>query len=353
MACQSFRRHVTGKIIGTCGAGGVVMRLFHQIAEAVDRQEWLDRAADPLKKGIKALFRAGGDLGRRVKDFLHGTWLGHPLHPVLVSIPIGAWTVAIVFDVVDAVRGTDVFSVAADASIVVGLCGAIAAAVTGLTDFQHTGKSALRVAFAHGVLNLTATAFYVVALVMRLEGMRGPGRALSWLGYGIVALAGFLGGHLSYGLRIGVNQAMEALEEQTKRGDYEPALSDAQLPAGQPKRVEVKHIPVLLVRQGTRIHALADTCSHLGCSLAEGKLQANSIVCGCHGSEFALADGRVLRGPALYPQPLFETRVRNGMIEVGTTARTWSGHEVSVAGPTEPPPAALGTPKPSTQKHAG
>jgi nitrite reductase/ring-hydroxylating ferredoxin subunit/uncharacterized membrane protein len=323
------------------------MRLFHRLAEAVDRQEWLDRAADPLKKSIKALFRAGGNLGRSVKDFLHGTWLGHPVHPVLVSIPIGAWTVAIVFDVVDALRGTSVFSAAADGSIVVGLCGAVVAAITGLTDFQHTGKGALRVAFAHGILNLSAIGLYVLALVLRLEGIRGPGRAISWIGYGILALAGFLGGHLSYGLRIGVNQAMESLEEQTKRGEYELALSDAQLQAGEPKRVEVKHIPVLLVRQGGRIHALADTCSHLGCSLAGGKLRTDSIVCGCHGSEFALADGRVLGGPAVYPQPMFDTRVRNGMIEVGTTARTWSGHEVSAARPGEPAAATLSTPKTS------
>jgi nitrite reductase/ring-hydroxylating ferredoxin subunit/uncharacterized membrane protein len=317
------------------------------LAEAVDRQEWLDRAADPLKKSIKALFRAGGELGRKVKDFLHGTWLGHPVHPVLVSIPIGAWTVAIIFDVIDALRGTKAFSAAADGSIVVGLCGAVAAAITGLTDFQHTGKSAMRVAFAHGVLNLSATGLYVVALVLRLEGIRDPGRALSWLGYGIVALAGFLGGHLSYGLRIGVNQAMEPLEEQTKGGEYEAVLNDTQLPVGRLKRVDVRNIPVLLVRQGGQIHALADTCSHLGCSLAEGKLQTDRIVCACHGSEFALADGRVLGGPAVYPQPLFDTRVRNGMIEVGTTARTWSGHEVSLAGPAESRPAALSTSKTS------
>jgi nitrite reductase/ring-hydroxylating ferredoxin subunit/uncharacterized membrane protein len=324
------------------------MRLFHRIADMVDRQTWLDRAADPLKKGIKAVFRAGGGPGRAVKDFLHGTWLGHPLHPVLVSIPIGAWTVALVFDVIDAVRGTSVFSTASDGAIVVGICGAVAAAITGLTDFQHTGRSAMRVAFAHGMINLGATGLYVVALVLRLEEMRGPGRALSWIGYGLIALAGFLGGHLSYAMRIGVNQAMEALEEQPKRGDYEPVLSDSQLSVGHPKRVDVKNIPVLLVRQGGRIHALADTCSHLGCSLAAGKLGPDRIVCGCHGSEFALADGRVLSGPAVYPQPLFDVRVRDGMIEVGTTAHTWSGHEVSTTDPVQSPAAVLRTPKAST-----
>ncbi|MGQ0571360.1 MAG: DUF2231 domain-containing protein [Armatimonadota bacterium] len=321
------------------------MRLFHQIVDAVDRQQGLDRVADRVKKGIKATFAAGGVPGRKVKDFLHGTWLGHPLHSALVSIPIGAWTSAVIFDIIDAIRGTDVFGAAADGAIAIGLVGAVAAAVTGLTDLQHTGRSALRIGFAHGALNLSATILYAIALVLRLEGMRGPGRAVSWLGYAIVSLAGLLGGHLAYALRIGVNQAMESLEEQPKPGDYEPLLNEAQIPEGGLKKVDVKGVSILLVRQGRQVYALADTCSHLGCSLAEGKLQEQSVICRCHGSQFALADGRVLTGPALYPQPLFDVRVRNGMVELRITSHTWSGHEPPSASEGQTMAASLRAPE--------
>jgi len=75
-------------------------------------------------------------------------------------------------------------------------------------------------------------------------------------------------------------------------------------------------VPILLVRRGKRIFALAETCSHLGGPLSEGKLRGNSVQCPWHGSRFALEDGRVLDGPAVHPQPCLEARVRNGKIEL-------------------------------------
>jgi nitrite reductase/ring-hydroxylating ferredoxin subunit/uncharacterized membrane protein len=325
------------------------MRLFDRIAYAVDRQKWVDGVADSVKKRIKATFASAGAPGRKAKDFLHGTWLGHPLHPVLVSIPIGAWTAALVFDIIDAIRGTEVFNSAADGSIAIGLVGAAGAVITGLTDLQHTGRSALRIGFVHGVLNLSATTLYLLSLLLRLEGMRGPGRGLSMLGYVIVSVGGFLGGHLAYAMRIGVNQAMDSLEEQTKPADYEPVLAEAQLPEGALKKIELKGVPILLVRQGGNVYALADTCAHLGCSLAEGKLQRLSITCRCHGSEFGLADGRVLGGPAVYPQPLFDVRVNNGMIEVRTTPHTWTGFEPPLRGDEKHTVTAAGSPRASVR----
>jgi nitrite reductase/ring-hydroxylating ferredoxin subunit len=73
---------------------------------------------------------------------------------------------------------------------------------------------------------------------------------------------------------------------------------------------------IVLVRHGGRIHALADRCSHRGCSLGEGAVADGALTCACHGSRYDLAGGRVLRGPATAPQPVLQTRVREGRVEV-------------------------------------
>jgi nitrite reductase/ring-hydroxylating ferredoxin subunit len=74
--------------------------------------------------------------------------------------------------------------------------------------------------------------------------------------------------------------------------------------------------PVLLLRQGARVHALADRCNHRSGPLHEGDVGDGTITCPLHGSRFRLDDGSVEQGPATYPQPVFETRVTAGEVEV-------------------------------------
>lgn len=69
---------------------------------AIDRQHWLDATGDAVQPLVTKTFETGGAVGQQVKNFLHGTWLGHPLHPVLTDIPIGAWTAALVLDLIEA-----------------------------------------------------------------------------------------------------------------------------------------------------------------------------------------------------------------------------------------------------------
>jgi nitrite reductase/ring-hydroxylating ferredoxin subunit len=97
---------------------------------------------------------------------------------------------------------------------------------------------------------------------------------------------------------------------------YTPVLADADLPEGELRRVEVGERRIVLARQGGHVYALEERCSHLGGPLADGMLEDGCIQCPWHGSRFALEDGRVIEGPASIPQPCFETRVRNGRIEV-------------------------------------
>lgn len=78
-------------------------------------------------RALDAVFAAAGRAGRPIRNLLHGRWLGHPLHPALTDVPIGAWTVALVFDVPTMGRGRQALVPGADAAIEVGLVGAAGA----------------------------------------------------------------------------------------------------------------------------------------------------------------------------------------------------------------------------------
>ena len=285
------------------------------VAQAIERQEWLAPAEDRLQRAVSAAFRAGGTLGQRVKDFLHGTWLGHPLHPVLTDIPIGAWTVAAVLDVAEATGGGhrwDPPSGRADAAIAVGVAGAVAAAAAGITDWQHTSGRPRRTGLVHALLNSAALGLYLGSLALRRQGHRPAGRGLALAGFGVMLASAYLGGRLVYHDRVGVDHA----ERDTRTEGFTRALAEGELAEGVPRRVEVGGVRVVLVRRGVHVRALGDVCSHLGGPLSEGTVQGEAITCPWHGSTFALEDGRVLAGPATMPQPRFEARVRNGYVEV-------------------------------------
>ncbi len=281
----------------------------------IDRQGWLDTVAARVQRAVSGAFAAGGAAGARIKDALNGTWLGHPLHPVLTDVPIGAWTTGVVLDALERARGRR-YAAGADAAVAVGLTGAAAAAITGLADWQYTSATARKTGLVHGLLNTTAAALYTTSLVLRRRGARDAGRAAAWAGFAVVLGAAYLGGHLVYRQRIGVDHSPEDANRSDEGFGFVPVLAERELPAGRPVRVEAQGFAVVLVRHAGGIAALADSCAHLGGPLAEGTCDGRSITCPWHGSRFALADGRVLRGPATFPQPVYEARVRNGQIEV-------------------------------------
>lgn len=277
----------------------------------IERQDWMEPAEEGLQKLIHKAFEFDG--GRYVKNFLHGTWLGEPLHVILTDIPIGAWTAAIVFDELDSMSPRRGYSVAADTAIALGLAGAIGAAASGLTDWQDIDPPARRIGFVHGLLNIGSALLFGASLVARRRNARSTGRSLAALGYAVSVTAAKLGGHLVYQQKIGVDHSdSEELPEE-----FASVLSEADLPEEKPVRARHKGgIPILLVRRGNKIFALAETCSHLGGPLSEGKLEGEIIQCPWHGSRFSVRDGHVVDGPAVHPQPCLEARLRNGQIEV-------------------------------------
>jgi nitrite reductase/ring-hydroxylating ferredoxin subunit/uncharacterized membrane protein len=282
------------------------------LIKAIERQDILEQAGDAVQPAVRDAFRAAGPAGQEVKDFLHGTWLGHPLHPVLTDVPIGAWTAALALDAVETISGRRELRAGADAAIAVGLLGAVGSAVTGLTDWSETDGRARKVGLLHGLLNVGATALYATSFVLRRRRKRSAGLGFAMLGYAVSSAAAYLGGHLVYGEQVGVDHT--AAQEMPK--EFVAVLAEGELAEGEMKKVEAKGVPVLLVRRGEEVHALAHTCSHLGGPLSEGELEGDVVQCPWHGSRFSITDGSVVGGPATFPQPCFEVRVRDGQIEV-------------------------------------
>jgi nitrite reductase/ring-hydroxylating ferredoxin subunit/uncharacterized membrane protein len=260
----------------------------------------------------KALYGGGRPGAQRVRSFLNGTWLGEPLHVVLTDFPIGAWTVAMVFDALDLVLNRREFAVAADASIAIGIAGAAGAAATGMTDWSDVDPPARRLGLTHGLLNIGGTALFLTSLLLRGKKVRGFGQIVSTFGYAVMAYAAHLGGKMVYEHRVGVDRT----EGQMFPDNFVAIMPESELPDGKPTRAVHEGIPILLVRRGIQLFAMAETCSHFSGPLSEGELEGDSIVCPYHSSRFALEDGRVLDGPAVHPQPCLEVRVRNGQIEV-------------------------------------
>jgi nitrite reductase/ring-hydroxylating ferredoxin subunit/uncharacterized membrane protein len=273
------------------------------IAERIEQLEALDSIAEPLQAAV----RRGLPQESRLKGLLSGTWLGHPVHPPLTDVVIGTWTSALLLDLL----GGDSTEEAADHLIAAGIIAAIPTAATGLSDWAELQGGTRRLGSVHALGNTTALILHGLSWSARRRGQRRRGLGLSAMGYAFATLSAVLGGHLSFGKGIGVNQTafLDGPGEWTAVYDEE-ALEDGKLTPAQADGVHV-----LLVRRAGRVHALADRCTHRGCSLHEGRLSEDKITCPCHGSTFRL-DGALVRGPATASQPVFEVRSRAGKVEI-------------------------------------
>src|ERR1700759_2158304 len=154
-------------------------------------QPALDSLAEPLSTSLRGAYQSLGEPGRRLKNTMHGVWLGHPLHPALVAVPIGAWTTAVALDVAAETNRDRGLSRAADFAVAVRLGGAVGSAVTGLTDWSETSGQARRTGLVHGLLNVAATSLFAVSYLLRKKGSRAAGQACSATGLAVASAAGY------------------------------------------------------------------------------------------------------------------------------------------------------------------
>lgn len=243
-----------------------------------------------------------------VKDFLSGTWLGHPLHPALTDAALGTWMSATLLDVL----GSPELEGAARRLVGIGVLASLPTAAAGLADWSDTGGETRRIGTVHALTNLVVLECYAASWLFRRAGQQPLGKAFSVLGAGVSILGAYLGSHLIMRQGVGVDQTIfEALPH-----DWRPVLDDDQLQEGAMQRVAVDGVGVLVARWDGRVLALADRCTHRGGPLHEGHLQDGRVTCPWHGSTFSLEDGSIVRGPATAPEPAFDVRVREGRIEV-------------------------------------
>jgi nitrite reductase/ring-hydroxylating ferredoxin subunit/uncharacterized membrane protein len=272
--------------------------MAHLLARLVALNDgWAKPFGEFNHRWVSALFRPI----RPVKDFLNGTWLGHPLHALLTDVPIGALTLALVLDFFGQRTGADI-------AIAVGVLSMVAAAVAGFADYADTDGMARVRATLHATIMVVALVVYAASLVIRAGTPvdRTVPVLLSWIGFAILSTGAFVGGDVVFVLGNMVNR-------HAWRGGgakwiaLEPDGGD-EIPEGQPVRAKLGINTLVLVRQGETILALHDQCAHAGGPLSGGKIVDATIECPWHGSRFRLTDGRQQRGPAVYDQPTYEVR---------------------------------------------
>src|SRR5918992_580900 len=240
------------------------------LTRGISELEALDGASGKVQELTKKVVPQGSDL----KDFLSGTWLGHPLHPPLTDVVVGTWTAASILDLLAPISGRK----AADRLIFVGILTAVPTAASGLSDWAELYGPQQRIGLVHASGNVAATYLQMKSWWARKRGKRFKGVVLSLSAMGIATVTAYLGGHLSFR--------------------------------------QVDGVAVLLYRKGATIHALSDRCTHRGCSLSDGETDGSAVTCPCHGSRFRLEDGHVIQGPAIAPAKSFQVRERNGKVEV-------------------------------------
>jgi len=168
-----------------------------QIANKLGELRLLDQPAKALTALSGLVLGQGG-----LKDFLRGRWLGHPLHPAATDVPIGAWTSAAILDLVGGERAQP----AADILVATGIAAAVPTAASGWADWSEIERpEAKRVGVAHALANNVTLGVYIASLVARAQGRRGRGVLLGLAGLGGLTAGGYLGGHLAYGLGVGVD----------------------------------------------------------------------------------------------------------------------------------------------------
>src|SRR5262245_56642205 len=110
--------------------------LTEKLESAIAESKAIAGAAEKVSSWLNRGFQATAL--RPLKLFLNGSWLGHPLHPMLTDIPIGAWTLTILLDLAGLITGSPL-GIAAAITTALGLLAALGTAASGMMDWMDTG----------------------------------------------------------------------------------------------------------------------------------------------------------------------------------------------------------------------
>ena len=274
---------------------------LERVAGAIERAGFLDKPSGVVSGALERVLGP-----QSVRDALSGTPVGHPVHPVLVAVPIGAWTAATYLDLTGGDRR------AARRLVGLGNLAALPTALAGMNDWLTTSGPERRVGSAHAVANSAALLLYTGSWRARRRGEWARGVGLSLVAAAALSAGGWLGGHLVYAMGVGV----DTTSFQHFPPDWTDVAADAEVTEGSAVLGDAGGVPVLLSRVRGTVTALADRCTHRGGPLHEGEVAAGCVSCPWHQSVFRLDDGMVESGPASRPQPVAAVRVVDGRVQV-------------------------------------
>jgi hypothetical protein len=231
-----------------------------ELKELLRQQTWIDQLAEPLQDAVQGFYKAPAGW-RCPGRLLNGTWLGHPLHPVITDVPIGSWIAAVVLDGMESSTGRRGFRPQRrygrhhwrGQRRWCGCCRAdrLAASERRIAPHRHAARPAQQpgagsVHWARWSAARKRTAPWAAA-------WRWPGLTLAGAG-------AYLGGDLVFRQKIGVNHAPDELRNASSR----PFSASTTCPKGRPTRAMLNDTPLVLVRRGQQVFALAESCAHLG-----------------------------------------------------------------------------------------
>ena len=249
----------------------------------------------------------------------------HPIHPMLVALPIGLWIGSWVFDILGSIRNSSSLWAASFYCAIFGIVGALLAAVPGAIDWLTVvppNSSGKKRGAIHGSLNvLVLIAFLVIAF--RRGGAANPADGIeltiSTIAIIVLGVTGWLGGTLAYRNQIGVDRRYAGagkLKERTLDSWERPVCNQSELADGQVMLAKIGNERVVVARCSDGMVAFSDHCTHRGGPLSDGALIDCTIQCPWHGSQFDVRSGRVVAGPASEKIKTYETEIRAGEVYV-------------------------------------
>ena len=265
-----------------------------------------------------------------MKRLLQGRPLGHPLHVMLVHLPIGLWVLSFAFDVIAMFDSASEKPTAKPAlyTLLAGLLLAIPAAIAGLADYSDIRRDhpARKDATWHLWLNVSAILVFGVSAVIRLAET-GPAllhAGVSALGVTLILYSGYLGGKMIYDDGVGVGRhrrshdaaAQTLVVNAPHDGGFVDVMDASELSEGIPVRADVNGHVMVIVRLSGQVYAFQEFCTHRFAPLSEGAFAGGRVTCPWHRSCFDVRTGKAVDGPAKVDLKTYRAREERGRIHL-------------------------------------
>jgi uncharacterized membrane protein/nitrite reductase/ring-hydroxylating ferredoxin subunit len=267
-----------------------------------------------------------------IKQLLQGRPLGHPLHPIIVHLPIGMFYLSFLLDLWSLIHAGNSLVRGSFYLLSLGVACALLAALPGFADYTSIRRDsdAKKIATRHMILNLIAVVLYAVSVLLRRGALDEASVsilpfALSLVGVAIISYSGYLGGVLVYdeGVAVGRHRRSTPLPDETIQRTSDPSgdgfveIADASaLAERQTIRAEVDGFILAVAKVDGELRAFQEFCTHRFGPLSQGCFKDGKVMCPWHRSQFDVRSGKVAAGPAKVDLKTFEVTTRDGKIFV-------------------------------------